>query len=399
MRRRRSSITKAGKSFSPGDETYTESEIRKAVARHLRKKDVPGWLWQELRPLHEDLWDQPSGSEEEHTALEALCRDASGRLYLHRQRKSRKRRREIEKEVRLNGLIDPRESKRAKVLSDELARLAASPMCTYLSGVTVLEFRERYLGGKLLTEDQAYEFLNSDALRYTDWIAGGLINAPGFGPSCRIVEDRYTVNKFPPMHRHKIMFEISWEGLQHFSGTEYDAVHPGWQELQFLDKTGEIKSIQVLPSSALGALKKLSSQLTDIFMWKEPEATWFVLTGKTPAVLCLTADLEGGWNPDHTQLRFVLSIQPWVSAKTVMRVYRKVQQDLLRKENRHPRIQTLELFEFVAARKLAGESWREIQKGWDKTRSKRDRYGPKGVRNLQRDFEAIYRLVMRPVDW
>jgi len=93
------------------------------------------------------------------------------------------------------------------------------------------------------------------------------------------------------------------------------------------------------------------------------------------------------------QHRLVLSIQPWVSAKTVMRAYRKLQKDILRRENRQPRLDRLELMEFTAERRQAGMPWRDVMIEWNRTH-RRWSYGKDGVRNFQRDFEEIYHLVV-----
>jgi hypothetical protein len=385
----------------------TEGQARDAVAEYLRRKVVPEWLWSRLAPRHEGLWKRPAAAEDLTAELQALYEDASGQLYCHRQRGYRGRRRDVEKEIQLNGLIDPRETKRAQVLAAEFGRLASSPSAVRSGGPTVAEFRERYLGGRLLAGDEAYEFLNSDVLRYVDWSKSEDeeededfdVHIPMLGFTSRVVEDRTQFNKVIARLRHRVMFDISWKTEQHRVGVEYTVGRDDWLALRFPDREKGTGTVRARPGSALGVLQALSVALAKSYLWAESEAVWFVLTGTVPEVPCLTARSEGGWSRDHTHERIVLSIEPWVSAKTVMRVFRKVQVDWLRKENRQPKARSLDLLAFVSPRKAAGMHWRTILKEWNETHPKSDRYGPDGVRNLKRDFEAVYLLVLHPIEW
>lgn len=97
----------------------------------------------------------------------------------------------------------------------------------------------------------------------------------------------------------------------------------------------------------------------------------------------------------------MLSVHPWVSAPSVMKLYRMYQKLVLQRENRPPREYRLQLFDFVSERRHRGESWREIQEAWNKAHPDLA-YVPEAIRirNFQRDFSQIYTLIMgKPPDF
>lgn len=91
-----------------------------------------------------------------------------------------------------------------------------------------------------------------------------------------------------------------------------------------------------------------------------------------------------------------LEIDPWLSAPSLLRVYRAYQREILGGRNRGLRTKSLDLFQFVTEREgIQGRrrKWDELRLEWN--RAHRDRkYGD--YRNFRRDFERARRAILLP---
>jgi hypothetical protein len=241
-----------------------------------------------------------------------------------------------------------------------------------------------------ITEDQAGEFIDSPAVQYLSLSQFRKEEIPLVGHTARITSQQETVEG--KRVRREYHFAIEWRGGSANTWVRHD-LGPAFVNVRVPLHLWRFPEKRALWSSALADLQKVGSTLAKHYLWDEGEANWFVLTGVPPSTPCFRIDQQGGLRNDHVQHRLVLSIQPWVSAKTVMRAYRKLQKDILRRENRQPRLDRLELMEFTAERRQAGMPWRDVMIEWNRTH-RRWSYGKDGVRNFQRDFEEIYHLVV-----
>gem|GEM_PF-2894200 len=388
MELRGDSIERAWSSLVEEEGDVSEERVKRALCAYLRKKEIPGWLWSILRLRHKDLWG-PFALAELKTEFRDLCRDASARLTFHRQAKQTRSRREMAQAMQVKGQLDPKEVKRAEVLAKELARIAAIDRTRGLPAVAVALFREHYLDGKTLSPKEAFDILRSPAAAYIDVTILKRLGLPAIGHISQITKQ---VEQDPRTH---LDIEVVWHGQAHQLWVEF---HPSTLlRLEYPTEDGLIDVLHVRETAFLGELQRISTEASRTFLWNEAQATWFVLTGEPPTIPAIDARLEGGWNIGWAQLRIVLTIQPWVSAKSLMRIYRSLQYQLLGRTNRNPKIENLELMDFAAQRRHEGLPWRKIQAEWNKGRPRRLRYdGKEGVRNLTRDFFSIYQQVVDP---
>ncbi|MBM3286756.1 MAG: hypothetical protein FJY88_05325 [Candidatus Eisenbacteria bacterium] len=376
----------------------TQGEVKERLRKYLRMKSVPPKLWRYL--VYERFVQTAIAGEDPKCRY--LCREASAELHRWSQRKRRSRAKTDSQSIDVGPLLDPREAKREEVLSHELARLAMHLGAVpgeddkWLIPPEVPAFREDFLGGTVLTDFQAWKLLRSPLLALCEWPLPGGSDIPITDHEARIVSRQKELDSADPPSFvcERILIEIEWPGGHHETSTTIDR-STEFLDLRYRGSRGRPDQLRVLPKSLLGRLHELSCRLAEHYRWDTASATQFVLTGKVPATPCLSAEVASHFGSDHLQMRVNLSIQPWTSARTVYRIYKHLQSQILRQENRHLRIDSLEFLDFVAERRHAGLSWRPIMEQWNKVHPK-ERYKADDLRNFQRDFQETSRLLLEP---
>jgi hypothetical protein len=131
----------------------------------------------------------------------------------------------------------------------------------------------------------------------------------------------------------------------------------GLKVLSFPGEDGETHRTLVAPNSVLGRIRRLADTLVKSYPWFEVDAAWFVLTGEVPCVAPMSwsvksrshvpalSDDSGDAAFTHTLI--TLTVEPWISADTVLAVYGDIQRYLLGKDNRPVGSKNLALFRFV----------------------------------------------------
>jgi hypothetical protein len=146
-------------------------------------------------------------------------------------------------------------------------------------------------------------------------------------------------------------------------------------------------------------LHSLAQKPSGAYRWRLDAAKWFVLTGDVPYVQPLTIRFSYTIsNEEHypNTAEITMTVEPWVDAKDVERVYREVQRQVLsgdnRKggDNRKKKERTLDAVCFAARRIREGgnESWSELTRRWN--RRQKDpgrRYNSRG--GLQQAFKRF----------
>lgn len=117
-------------------------------------------------------------------------------------------------------------------------------------------------------------------------------------------------------------------------------------------------------------LWRLAEQLAKHYHWRDYEAAWFVLTGDAPRFQILTATLFRSSGRDYypNTARITVTADPCVDAKTVEKLYRSAQRQLLGGDNRKLAQRTLEAARFAAQqiKKNGPESWRRRTERWNR---------------------------------
>ncbi len=116
-------------------------------------------------------------------------------------------------------------------------------------------------------------------------------------------------------------------------------------------------------------LDKLTKELKRVYFWKETNASWFVLTGYIPPVDTFNVKISSTWRPHGPRFETItLTVEPWLSAEKVKRIYSDTQRQILGKDNGRVGEKSLKLLEFVAKQRESGDSsWRELMENWNET--------------------------------
>lgn len=109
--------------------------------------------------------------------------------------------------------------------------------------------------------------------------------------------------------------------------------------------------IPVWPSSVLDRLRLLSDQLAQRYDWEAYQASWWVLTGTTPLrspIRVRRRDLVTG---ELAESRIIVETEPWIPEELAQDARRKVQREVLGRDNHLVQERSLTLFDFVDARR------------------------------------------------
>ncbi|MBU1701018.1 MAG: hypothetical protein KJ970_13930 [Candidatus Eisenbacteria bacterium] len=353
------------------DKPTTETQLRKWLEKELRGpvlKPIWKYLVDGAYVLDALVPHEPRGLD---NLLEA-ARKFNAMLLGYQPGRKRNR---VQKS-RVQALLPKAEILRAQVTANYLARMAA-----YAPGV--LRFRKVILDGKTLTTKQAGVLLDSEAPRIFGLSFFKKHEIPLVGQNSWIVF--YGKNgQVRPMYSPKnSMIEIQWKG--HNLDVPYD------RDLRLRmddDKTPQLTILghrftplppkrgfhrgsqtSVLPGSIFAELREASLELTEAFGWHEEDATWFVLTEDPPQSSPLEVEPEGMLRHDHHRLRLRITVDPWVSPKTLMNVYQYLQKQSTGRQSHRFSERNLMLVDEVSEQIHKHDpvpSWRELMRLWNR---------------------------------
>jgi hypothetical protein len=268
--------------------------------------------------------------------------------------------------------LSPSDIRRAAALSKFVGRLAGEE-------AVVRQFREQVLGGHVPSAAEAE----------------GLLGSPT--PYLLSVEELQSDsiplwdNEASVDYRREETGQRTWNELVGLrlecagQSKTYEFVIPRsvndgmWIDLppQLWSKGSPISKEQpfVRPGSAFDRLRKVTRWLTERFPWTPWGAVWFVLTDVPPFVSPIEVGFEGRSSRDTAGSKEIfgrdaltLTVDLWVSAQSVSRVFRAYQRDRLGARNRALRERALAVFEFVTGRRGLARgrmNWPELMKDWN----------------------------------
>jgi hypothetical protein len=288
-----------------------ESELRVRWEERLTTKNerVLDELWQDLEGERyvDDALSEPE------TGLEDLVLAAETRLKYWRigrgQEKpiGRSAHRPVEVE------LEPYEKECAETVSLYLAKKAASL-------TQVRRFRQERLGGKLLTTEEAEEFLRGELLK-------------------DLPDDPHSLSWLD----QSFIAEVGVMGLEHL--LDFAVPIDRWpavglsQHLLFPHEGSDGRMVS--DKRIAKNYGDLCLYLAAIFPWDPYDAARFLLTGERPEVV----PLELSYNRNRRV--FTLNFVPWISEKTFRRAYRKCQKAVQGGDNRRMKERTLAVMRFV----------------------------------------------------
>jgi hypothetical protein len=301
--------------------------IRKGLVRPGMRIDDSEW--EDLVQETKDLLEHRKEEREEAAA----------------RRKSRQRTRKEEPDLRAY------EKAGAEAVSEYIALHASMDS-------QVRRFRKVVLEGELLTPQQAYDFVSSPANQCFPiaWFVERQI------PMREHYSRNYTDNQDHPDHWNEdekgnryrfddIYVEPPGEG---FRKVTYEPLDPSRRDSLSFPFTSDFGSgVEQHPveiGSVLDMLRRVSDGLAKGFgfAWEEAQAAWFVLTGETTPVIVLQGQIDSFWTDRIRRGTITVTAEPWISAESVERHYRKMRRLKLNdKTNRRLSKRNLALFRFV----------------------------------------------------
>jgi hypothetical protein len=241
----------------------------------------------------------------------------------------------------IHPVLDDLERERAAAFEEHLARIAANE-------IRVRSFRDKVLGGELLTPEQALTLIHSPAawgfsrhqfekwgIPFTDHTAE-VKESEEYRADGR-VGNTFTIRVEPP-------------------GTERTQSRL-LRKLPFVDESGYADNITVGEGSLLGELADIADKLHAIYPWEsKADIVHFVLTGAIPAVppvrmyYSRKSKLGGELSPgSFSHGTITLEVAPWISAKSVEAVFRDAKRQVSRnRKYRRLEERSLKMIRFVA---------------------------------------------------
>ncbi len=279
----------------------------------------------------------------------------------------------------------------------------------------ILNFREDFLNGSVLTDERAYALIESPAACYfhpawfQEW------ELPILDHTSEITS-RYEVKSHNPID-HRVSVRVEPVGAtkrvrysrppeQTEDGDEIDmrmcvftdpdrqeVKPPGKQPLIYRDRDGLKSQIQVWPGSLLDQIRGFSAKWARTYSWKEEDMLWLLLTGQAPKLNALTVRVRH----DLGNLATVtLMVAPWVSAETVRRNYRNIQQQTIVGDNHALPLRSIAVVRFVERRiREAGERppWPELLGQWNRQNPE---WSYKDYRGLRQTYQRAVKKIAHP---
>jgi hypothetical protein len=334
----------------------TEKEL-KQEARKRRKIPEQTWAYLDDRGYVEEALEMSFDEEKVQYIIEEFDKLAAASPVARNHAKPQGR----AKEVPVTASLRPEEAERAAAFEEYLSYAANFDRDLH-------RYRDRVLGNRLLTAEQARAFVQSPAARFfgDPWFEfeGGSIPLTGH----RATLESYEREREDWGVRHRATVTVDPPGTTEIAERwthepKHKVIRPrrnddvgNGEPLQFVNAEGQLQTSWVWEGSSLEKLRRLSEKLAKRYLWQGAQATMFVLTGEIPARPPLRVSYErkgagvGSKAVKVSQGVVTLEIAPWVSAETVHRAYRTAQKRILRRDNRAIKEKNLRLFRFVTER-------------------------------------------------
>jgi hypothetical protein len=294
------------------------------------------------------------------------------------------------------------ESPRSKALEEYIAKMTSRER-------SVFNFRDWYFNGGVLLPEQARALVSSPATAY--------LPPYYFNPQRELhvplVGHVATPPEMEPVESDEVGPYTPIKMFVNPPGMKLTAKVRGTKELLVPSEDGRPQKVTVSEHSVLNELRKVSRRVLRWRPWKEEEANWFVLTGEPPAMPAV----EGRYRASRSDLitfgTITMTIQPWVSAKTVRDFYQRLQGRLKEEKPRASSERNLAVFRFVIEQhrveaaggdvfermkppKLVRPPWRTLLERWNQMYPEGHRWHYKDVRNFSKDFRRAEKAVIHP---
>jgi hypothetical protein len=375
------------------EQPRSERELQKWLARKLGIPMVPPALWKELvdGAFVWEVLDAPIPRLFEDIEREARRRWRGWRLTGRTTRTGRR-----EKSSR--SLMTAAEIRRSEVFSRFLGRYATRDRA-------VIRFRSQVLGDRIPSTTEAERLLASPALYLLSPAELRSRSVPLLAHEADVHHRRE--HRTRERWKERITLKLRWARRSttcKFSipRRAHDAQ---WLEVPPLLWGRATPFNQVEPFVRLGSafdqLRKASLWLSERFPWTPWDAVWFVLTNEPPFVYPVEVGIRSWTSQSEGVEAFhrsvlTLTVDPWVSSKSLERVFRAHQKELLGARNRGLRENTLDVFAFVLDREGSegrSMSWPRLCNAWNRAHTNR-RYSE--YRHFRGDYFRAREALLLP---
>jgi hypothetical protein len=283
-------------------------------------------------------------------------------------------------------LFTPEEQLRAHALYEFFAKLATADSL-------VREYRAAVLSDQLLEHAAACDFLTS---ALTQWFPLPLFIKHGVSPvrhTYRVVLSGTVEQDGRKLDR----ITVDVQGVDApWTYQRTTAARGRMSTLAYPGPDGWVARVRVNHDSVLDDLGIVARHLSSRFPWEEYQATWFVLTGAIPLWWPVRRSIRRTWDENFEYHAVTLTVEPWASASTVLKLYRAAQRQMLDgRENRPISGMKLELFRFCNGR-MADEGktdWPRLAREWNEAHSAER---VRDTRALKRKFDDVRRQLAFP---
>jgi hypothetical protein len=410
-----------------------KAELKTRLERTLRRQ-LPQVVWDRydgfggaIEQYYEGSLEPGVGEVANFKALQGIF--AQELEYLDRYEQEKARAAIEEHETRLAGdaLSDPNLEAESKYFKVEFAAYERERQLAFAEVMArdaskneqVVSFRRDYLGGRVLTPDQAHAFLESPAARYFVielflklHISAAEHRAEIMGHYERVrdapndVDHRVTVRVDPPGVTRRVRY--ARRECPVVDGDQIDVRHCAFKDttrmamktpdevlLRYRDRDGLGEVAHIWPESVLDELRHRSSMLAEAYSWKEEDMVWFLLTGEPPQFSALTLRVRMAAGNLTT---VTMTAAPWVSAKTIEKNFQKVQKQVLVKGNHALSLRSIAVLRFVERNiRERGKRppWKELLDRWTREHPEWKYQDYRGLR--QTYYRTLNAIVHAPV--
>jgi hypothetical protein len=263
------------------DQKMNESELRGWLAAHLKRERVPRSVWDILKA---------------NGHVEAALRDTDAR----------------------NSLV---EYGRALLLYSDIVEHVESPP---------------EQEGSTRSTPEPPQFSGYEEERAETLVGYLTLRATAYPGVLQFRQDLYgEVRPLTPENAYRLVEkEDIREAVTVYPNPSTDGLKPSGQIEFFSRMPGQIQRIDYYKGSYFERLHNLSHKLIEnLFpLWSEAEAAWFVITGEVRVPRALVAYIDSFVGDHLTYGTITLTVQPWVSADTVVKAYKYLQTMMLRRK-------------------------------------------------------------------
>lgn len=305
------------------------------------------------------------------------------RLLAYEEKRGMRVRRLREPNKPITPTLEEPEGRRANAMMLHWAKKAACEQ-------EVRRFRKRVLNHRLLTLQEAHQFLKSPMLSV---FSQGEIEKAGVSIIEHVAKwKRKNVEMVENGFYWHLVIEVGSPAIEML----YDRITTGpIEHLSYPGIDDWKTSAEVWPQSVMHDLLAASESIGERYGWEKGQAPLFILTDVVPLTHALTYVIR------HDALgrqSITMTIEPWVTKKTVLRAYHQAQQKIYSSVPGPIGEQNAAIFEFIIERMDANgdiPSIRTLMDAWNRHQARND-WKYEDARLFERDYNRAKASLLRP---